>query len=122
MRARSWASGRAAVACALARPGAAAQVGNCVIAEMLFSAKYTAQMMGVMEGGVKTTPRFCDQAKSGTALVAAGQLLRDQERQFQRLFGVQARVAEGFVTITKVCFGQALRAAYAFRYVLAGHF
>ena len=52
---------------------------------------------------------------------AALQLLGDQERQLQRLFRVQPRVAEGLVALGQVRLGQPVRAADALGDVLAGH-
>ena len=46
---------------------------------------------------------------------------RDQESQFQRLAGIEPRIAGGLVAVVQVDFLQALRAAQAFGDVLAGH-
>ena len=47
--------------------------------------------------------------------------LRDEERQLQRLLGVQPRVARGLVAAAEVGVGDLLRAAEALGDVLAGH-
>src|SRR5712671_4030202 len=49
------------------------------------------------------------------------QKLGKQKRQLDRLFGVQARIAEGVVAIVEVFFADGAGAAGTFRDILAGH-
>src|ERR1700722_5563861 len=63
--------------------------------------------------------RDAQRLRGGTA---AFQFLGDQEREFQGLFRVQPRVAEGFVTLRQIGLGQMPRTAGALGHVLAGHF
>ena len=77
--------------------------------------------IGVRAGGdVRVGERGRDH--DGAAGAAGFQLLGDEEGEFQRLLGIQPRVAEGLVAVAEIVLREAARAADAFGDVLAGHF
>ena len=59
--------------------------------------------------------------RSGAASRCAFRQLGDQERQFDRLLGVEARIAIGVVAVVQIRLGDRARAAGALGDVLAGH-
>src|SRR6266849_6105901 len=46
---------------------------------------------------------------------------REQERELDRLLGVQSRIAEGMVAVVEVLVADGAGASGTFRYVLSGH-
>ena len=66
---------------------------------------------------------YCDRARDrGPAWPGARlQLLGEQEGEFQRLLGVEPRIAVRLVAAAEVGLGQPVRAADALRHFLAGH-